>query len=140
MYLFLEREERRGKEKERNIDVREKHRCERETSTGCLFHMPQLVPNPQLRHVSQLGIEPVNFHFAEQCTTKQLGHNSQGALVFKKIIYKHLKVNCQSDDLITYVLNIYYRQDMVIDIVRASLGIRGLFLPSRRLGSCKGET
>ena len=30
------------KERERNIDVREKHQCERETSIGCLPYMPRL--------------------------------------------------------------------------------------------------
>ena len=40
---------------------REKHRCERETPTGCLSHVPRL--NLQPRHLPRAGIKPVTFQF-----------------------------------------------------------------------------
>ena len=45
IYLFLERGEGRKKERERNIDVREKHRW----VTSCMC--PDWGPNPQPGHV-----------------------------------------------------------------------------------------
>ena len=45
IYLFLERGEGRKKERERNIDVREKHLLV--ASLTC----PDVGPNPKLRHV-----------------------------------------------------------------------------------------
>ena len=62
MYLPLQRGEGRGKEREQNIDVREKHR----SAASCL---PQLGPNLQATHVPQPGIEPVTFWFARQRST-----------------------------------------------------------------------
>ena len=56
-YLFLERGEGRDKEKERNTDMREKHRS---VASGTC---PNQGLNLQLRHVSWLGIKPVTFHF-----------------------------------------------------------------------------
>ena len=56
--LILEREEGTGGE---GVRKREKHRCERKTSTGCLPHVPQ--------H----GIEPATFCCTGQCSN-QLSH------------------------------------------------------------------
>ena len=62
--LFIFRE--RGKEGERE---REKHWCERATSTSCLLHTPNWGPALQPSHVSWLGIEPATFGFGEWCLT-----------------------------------------------------------------------
>ena len=70
-------------------DEREKHRCEREASTGCLPLMsrPGVVrtqtwtrdqkSNPLPRCVPWSGNEPANFWFIGQCSN-QLKHTSQG--------------------------------------------------------------
>ena len=70
------REGERGREgeRERNIDVREKDWCERETSIGYLLYMWR--PNLQCRHVPWPGIEPASFQFMEQ-HSNQLSHTSE---------------------------------------------------------------
>ena len=54
---FLERGARREKK-------REKNRCKRETSIGCLWSVPQLGSNPEPRRVPRPGIRPTTFGFA----------------------------------------------------------------------------
>ena len=58
---FLERGEGRGKEREKKMDVREKHW----SADFC----PCRRPNPQSRHVPWPEIEPATFHFAGRCPT-----------------------------------------------------------------------
>ena len=58
IYLFLEREEGRENERERNIHVREKYWL----VAFCRY--PSWGPNPQPGHMPWLGIEPVTVHFA----------------------------------------------------------------------------
>ena len=60
-YLFLKRVERREKERDRNISVREKHLLV--ASCTC----PDQGLNPQPRHVPWPGMDPVIFHFVERC-------------------------------------------------------------------------
>ena len=61
--LLLEREKRRKKEGERNINVRKKHRL-------VASHMcPNWGPNTQPECVPWLGIEPANFRLMGQCPT-----------------------------------------------------------------------
>ena len=55
IYLFLERGERREKERERNISVWLPLMC------GCLSCARSWEPGPQPRHVPWLGTEPVTF-------------------------------------------------------------------------------
>ena len=67
MYLFLENGEGRKKEKE-------KHRCVRSTSFGCLLHAPIWGPGPQ----------PSNL-LVRRLTLNPLSHTSQGSIhLFKK--------------------------------------------------------
>ena len=67
-YLFIFREQ--GRERGREG---EKHQYVRETSTGCLLHMPQLGTGPKPRHVPWLGTELVTLRFAGQ------GHSANWA-------------------------------------------------------------
>ena len=61
--MILERGEGREGERERNIDVREKHQ-------PAAFHMhPNQETNLQPRHVPYPGIKPVTFWFEEQHPT-----------------------------------------------------------------------
>ena len=57
-YLFLERGERREKERERNI------RHVRDTLISCLSHASNWGPGLQPRHVRWQGTEPVTLRFA----------------------------------------------------------------------------
>ena len=59
-YLFIFRE--RGREGE-------EHRCVRETSIGCLPHMPQPGTGPQPRYVPRPGTEMVTFCCVGQYST-----------------------------------------------------------------------
>ena len=60
-YLFLEKGEGRDKKRDRNVDVREKHRL----VASCTS--PDWEPNPKPRCVPWLEIELVTFHFAGWC-------------------------------------------------------------------------
>ena len=62
-FMYLERGKGREKERERNIDVREKHKP---VASGTL---PNLGPNLQPRHVPWSRIEPATLCFAEWCPT-----------------------------------------------------------------------
>ena len=63
IYLFLEKREWRDKERERNIDVREKHQL------VVSLTLPDQGPNVQPRHVPWPGIKPVTFLYAGWCPT-----------------------------------------------------------------------
>ena len=60
VYLLLEKEEGRKKERERNIDMLERHQ-------SVAFPVPPVWgPAPRPRHVPWLGIKPVTFRFTGQ--------------------------------------------------------------------------
>ena len=59
LFYFIDSRE-RGRERERE---EENYQCERETSLGCLLHVPQLGTQLQPRHVPRPGIKPVTFRF-----------------------------------------------------------------------------
>ena len=75
IYLFLERGKGREEERERNVDVSEKH-C---LVASCTHHIQG--PNLQPRHVLWLGIELVTFCFCRMMPN-QLNHTGQGSLRF----------------------------------------------------------
>ena len=71
LLIFIERGERR--ERERSINVKEKH----QSVASCMCR--DQGPNPQLRHVPWLRIESTALWFTGRCSN-QLSHTGQGSL------------------------------------------------------------
>ena len=67
LIYFLEREEGREKEWEKNVNVRKKHRSAVPPTPPQHLYTLQRGQNLQTRRVPRPGIEPVAFHFAERC-------------------------------------------------------------------------
>ena len=72
--VLLEKEGEVEREKERNIDGKEKHQLV--ASLMC----PDWGLNPQPRHVPWPGLKPMTFQFIGQCPN-QLSHTSQGKVI-----------------------------------------------------------
>ena len=72
---FREREGKERRERERNIDLRVKHRL----VATCMC--PNQEPNLQPRHVPWLGIEPATLRFMGQ-HSNPLSNTSQGPVMF----------------------------------------------------------
>ena len=63
LFIYSERKEGREKERERNMDVREKH-----SLVASCTH-PDQEPNLQPRHEPWRAIKPATFHFTGRCPT-----------------------------------------------------------------------
>ena len=74
-FIFFQRE---NKERERKEET---HRCERETSIGCLSHAPQTRDEPatQVRVLTGNRTDDLSSH---RMTCNQMNHTGQGMIFF----------------------------------------------------------